>query len=66
MKTDVRKFLKKLKREGWEHTVAGSGHIRITHPSGRYITMSASPSCPFWQRHVEGDIRRLQRELKNG
>lgn len=33
-------------------------HPRMTHPSGRFISFSGSPSCPHAHKHLLRDVRK--------
>jgi len=38
-------------------------HGRVTHPSGKYITFSMTPSDSYAYRQLERDVKRLLKQL---
>jgi hypothetical protein len=58
-KKDIRKLVRKLRRQGWVVAIARSGPWRLTSPSGERITCSMSPSDPHAYANVRSDARRL-------
>jgi hypothetical protein len=61
-----RELQKELKRNwpGWTiEGINGRGHFVISRPGFQSQTASASPSCPFWLKHVGGDLRREERRV---
>jgi predicted RNA binding protein YcfA (HicA-like mRNA interferase family) len=59
---DMSRVVEKLVKEGW--TYSQNTHGRITHPSGRYLTISITPSDKYAYRQLERDVRRLLKKLK--
>lgn len=45
-------------RLGWEFII-GKTHTKLKHPDGDIISVSGSPSCPYYMSHVMQDVRRL-------
>lgn len=66
MHKDVRKLIRDMKREGWEVSIRGSGHVRLTHPCGEFVTTSLTPSDNRTMRNVRADLRRLERKQGGG
>ena len=58
---DMNVVITALVKQGWVYT-AGS-HGRVTHPSGKYLTFSMSPSDKYAFRQLERDVRRLLKQL---
>jgi predicted RNA binding protein YcfA (HicA-like mRNA interferase family) len=58
---DMNVVVAKLIKQGWEFTAGAHG--RITHPSGKYLTFSMSPSDKYAFRQLERDVRRLLKQL---
>ena len=59
---DMDKTIRRLVSEGW--TYSQNGHGRITHPSGRYLTVSVSPSDKYAFRQLERDVKRLLKQIE--
>ena len=60
---DMHQLVSKLVKEGWQFTAGPHG--RITHPSGGYLTFSASPSDKYAHKQLERDVRRFMQKLEN-
>ena len=39
-------------------------HGRVTHPSGRFLTFSITPSDKYAYRQLERDVKRLLKQLE--
>lgn len=61
---DASKIIQSLVNDGWMFSVSGTGHGRVTHPSGRYVTFATSPSDRNAHRQFERDVRRLQKQIE--
>jgi hypothetical protein len=59
---DMDRVVTALVKAGWEFTK--NGHGRVTHPSGRYITFSMTPSDKYAFRQLERDVKRLLQQLE--
>jgi hypothetical protein len=51
-----------LVKGGWVFTQ--NTHGRVTHPSGKYITFSMTPSDRYAFRQLERDVKRLLQQLE--
>jgi predicted RNA binding protein YcfA (HicA-like mRNA interferase family) len=58
---DMNGVVDRLVKQGWEFTPGAHG--RVTHPSGKYLTFSMSPSDKYAFRQLERDVRRLLKQL---
>jgi hypothetical protein len=52
----------KLVKEGW--TYSRNAHGRITHPSGKYLTFSITPSDGYAFKQLERDVKRLLQQME--
>ena len=59
---DMERVIKSLVKDGWVYSK--NGHGRVTHPSGRYLTFSATPSDKYAFKQLERDVRRLLQQLE--
>lgn len=59
---DMDRVVHALVKDGWAFSV--NGHGRVTHPSGRYITFSVTPSDKYAFRQLERDVKRLLKQLE--
>lgn len=62
---EVREVIQYAEGRGW--TCQGqmtSGHIKLTHPNGGRVTMSASPSRGNFRINVIQDIKREERRCR--
>ena len=59
MNSNARKFVRSLKRKGWSWEYHGSGHIRLTSPDGKTVTMASTPSDRRALKNVMADVRRI-------
>ena len=55
---DIKALVKRLRRQGWEAVVSGSGHWRLTSPDGERMTCSMSPSDPHALSNARADARK--------
>lgn len=58
---DMDRVLRSLIKEGW--VLTKNTHGRITHPCGKYISFSLTPSDKYAFRQLERDVRRLLQQL---
>jgi hypothetical protein len=59
---DMDRVLSTLVKDGW--AITKSTHGRVTHPSGRYITFSLTPSDSYAFKQLERDVKRLLQQLE--
>jgi predicted RNA binding protein YcfA (HicA-like mRNA interferase family) len=59
---EVNAVIHALIKDGWIFTQ--NGHGRITHPSGRYITVSMTPNGKYTHKNVERDVKKLLQQLE--
>lgn len=59
---DMDRVVSALVKGGW--TFTQNTHGRITHPSGRYITFSMTPSDKYAYRQLERDVKRLLKQME--
>ena len=59
---EVNAVIHSLVKQGW--VFSQNGHGRITHPSGKYITVSMSPHGKYAHKNVERDVKRLLQQLE--
>ena len=59
---DMERVIKSLVKAGWVYSK--NGHGRVTHPSGRYLTFSVTPSDKYAFRQLERDVKRLLQQLE--
>lgn len=59
---DMDRVVGALIKDGW--VLTKNGHGRLTHPSGKYITFSATPSDKYAYRQLERDVKRLLQQLE--
>ena len=60
--SEVNAVIQRLVKEGW--TFSQNGHGRITHPSGRYITVSMTPNGKHAHKNVQRDVKKLLQQLE--
>lgn len=65
MQREVKQFLKPYIKEGWIASENGK-HYKLTAPTGKVVTISATPSCPYYLKHALKDIEKIKREMSNG
>lgn len=58
---DTRKVIAAAVKRGWEATLTGRGHIRLTHPAGGIVICSGTTANRDAHRHLEADLRRVER-----
>ena len=59
---DMNRVITNLIKEGW--VLSKNVHGRVTHPSGKYITFSVTPSDKYAYRQLERDVKRLLKGLE--
>mgnify|MGYP003335905422 FL=1 len=59
---DMDRVITSLVKDGW--VFSKNGHGRVTHPCGRYITFSLTPSDKYAFRQLERDVKRLLQQLE--
>jgi predicted RNA binding protein YcfA (HicA-like mRNA interferase family) len=60
---DTRQLLTELRKQGWAVKLAGSGHWRVTSPSGETITVPATPQSWRSLRNTRAELRRAGARL---
>ena len=60
---DMDRVVTALVKDGWTFSI--NSHGRVTHPSGKYITFSMTPSDKYAFRQLERDVRRLLKQLES-
>lgn len=60
---DMNRVITNLIKDGW--VLTKNVHGRITHPSGKYITFSLTPSDKYAFRQLERDVRRLIQQIES-
>ena len=60
---DMNRVIANLVKDGW--VLTKNVHGRITHPSGKYITFSLTPSDKYAFRQLERDVRRLIQQIES-
>lgn len=61
---DCNKIIEGLVREGWRFSITGTNHGRVTHPCGRFVTFSTSPSDMNAHHQFFRDVRRLKHQIE--
>lgn len=59
---DMDKVIKNLVKAGWVYSK--NVHGRVTHPSGRFLTLSITPGDKYAYRQLERDVKRLLQQLE--
>ena len=60
MSPEIRKLVRSLRRDGWDHQYRGNGHILLT--KGKMsLTCAATPSDGRAIRNIRAAIRRVER-----
>ena len=59
---DVKKVLKQAVQEGWVK-IYGNNHIKLRHPTGALVVVSASASDFRAAMNIRGDLRRALRQV---
>ena len=55
----TRRLIEAARDLGFVVHVGGSGHLRFEHPhTGRAVTASATPRCPYAYQHALRDLRK--------
>jgi predicted RNA binding protein YcfA (HicA-like mRNA interferase family) len=56
----IRKFARRVRREGWQARITNGGHIKFVHDDAAgFVIASASPSDQRAERNVLRDMRRV-------
>lgn len=58
---DTRAVVRQCVRTGWTLDGTGSGHVRLTHPSGSIITVASSPSDWRALQDLKARVRRAEK-----
>ena len=59
---EVNAVIHALVKDGW--VFSQNGHGRITHPSGRYVTVSMTPHGKYAHKNVARDVKKLLQQLE--
>jgi hypothetical protein len=59
---DMDRVVTSLVKAGW--AFSKNVHGRLTHPSGRFLTFSMTPSDKYAFRQLERDVKRLLQQLE--
>lgn len=62
MDKETKRVVKSACKRGWELT-HNKGHHFLIHPTGRKVTVSASPSCIHAYKNVERDLLKIEKEF---
>lgn len=57
-------FFKDLAAQGWVLDRSGK-HPKLRHKLYGMVSFSNSPSCPYWHKHLLGDIKRKVKEYES-
>lgn len=57
----LNKLINEKINQGWSSSI-GRNSYKLKHPLGGIVSMSKTPSCPFFLKHTIGDIKRLERK----
>jgi predicted RNA binding protein YcfA (HicA-like mRNA interferase family) len=63
MPSEIQALLRNVKAAGWQVSVSGGNHLKLRHPSGRIITMAATPSDWRSFANARATLRRELREV---
>jgi hypothetical protein len=63
--TEMRKLIRKAKKDGWSVTQTRRHYI-LTWKEGGRVTASLSPSCKNAFKNVIADMRRVEKTLHKG
>lgn len=61
-KKETNVMIDKLVKEGWTFSI--NKHARVTHPCGKFISFSLTPSDEMAHRQFERDVRRLKKQIE--
>jgi predicted RNA binding protein YcfA (HicA-like mRNA interferase family) len=59
---EIRDLIRDAERRGWTSKLTGGGHYKLTHPSGAFVIMSATPRTNRAYAATLCRIRRIERE----
>lgn len=62
MNKDIQQLLRAIRRQGFTHHMAKSGHYRVTNRHGRTITVAGTPRRSGIHR-ARADLKRLGARL---
>lgn len=62
-KKEIDQFRRRLRRQGFAVRLGGSGHWRVTSPSGETITMPRTPGGGRSVRNVRASLRKIGAKL---
>ena len=60
MSKEVRQFIRRAKKDGWEIIKTLNGHFRMTKPGSDIVFVSSTPGDRRSLRNVERDMRRAE------
>lgn len=61
---EVREVIRYAESRGWVLEGMGrSGHVKLRHPNGAMVTMSATPSSRSFRYAAKGSIRQAERSV---
>lgn len=64
---EVREVIEYAETRGWECEGLGrSGHIKLRHPSGGMVAVSATPSSQGFTKAAKASIRRAEKGARRG
>ena len=63
LRKDVREVVRYAEQHGYEYQgIRKSGHLKLKNTrNGHCLSLPASPSCHYWTRNAQADIRRYSR-----
>lgn len=60
MKKELKKLIKKMKKEGWKISSGPSCHIKCKSPDGkRMISLPHTPSCNDYMYDIKRNLRKI-------
>jgi predicted RNA binding protein YcfA (HicA-like mRNA interferase family) len=63
---DASDVLRAAVARGWVLSTSRGGHLRLRHPSGALVIVSASPSCRHAAAALAADLARVERAGRRG
>lgn len=60
MRPEIRKIVREMTRKGWAWSFQGNGHPSLTHPSGRFVSLSLTPGDRNAAKCIWRDIARVE------
>lgn len=64
MNKEVRQLIREMTRKGWAFSRRKSNHVQLTHPSGRFVVTSSTPSDGRTNNNVRAAIRRIEKRME--